>query len=259
MTTTGNGQPSLRFSIVTVCLNSARTIRETLESIACQSWPNRELIVVDGVSSDETLDIVRAFPRDVSRIISEADAGIYDAMNKGVRAATGDIVYFLNSDDRLADTQVLADVAAAFVEDPGLELLFGDVTYKTASGPVYRSFQHISRHNLVYADLCHQAVFARRLLFERHGDFNLKYRINADYDWLLRVFRAGANTRHLARSVALFDASGRHSQDLDQLEKERIRVRLKFKSPAAYRFGSLVYRGLRRLRCPVSPRGRWIA
>ncbi len=118
----------MRISIITVCLNSADTIRDARESVGRQTYQEVEHVVVDGVSTDGTQDIVRGFRPKVARLISEPDRGLYDAMNKGIASATGDIIGYLNSDDVYADSDVLQKVARVFA-DGNVDACYGDLVY----------------------------------------------------------------------------------------------------------------------------------
>ena len=237
----------MEISVITVCYNSAATLRDTLDSVRAQSWRNIEYVVVDGGSTDGTLDILREYPDVVTRLVSERDGGIYDAMNKGVGLANGDVLYFLNSDDRFVDGDVLQDVAQAFAAHPETDLLYGNVIYWNEAGSSQRRFDWLTRSNLVYADLCHQVTFARRTLFDRVGGFDLQYRINADYDWLLRVFADGAGLRYIDRDIARFNLGGRHAADPDRVRRERRQVQLVYKSPMAFALGYTWFRALRKV------------
>lgn len=238
----------LLVSIVTVCLNSERTIRDTLESVRQQSYPDIEHIIVDGVSSDSTLKIVEEFGDSVSIVISEKDNGIYDAMNKGLSLSTGNIIYFLNSDDVLHDADVIRDVVARFEQKPQPDLVYGDVVYVSSDMQELRRFNRVSRRNLIYRDLCHQGVLARRTLFERFGNLNLDYRIAADFDWLLKVFRSDSPVAYLDRVISVFNAEGEHGRDLESARKERMVVKLQYQSRLRYALGNTLFRGIRKLR-----------
>jgi len=235
-------------SVVTVCLNSAAQLPGAIASLAAQRWPEREWIVVDGGSTDGTLELVHGAPEPPARWLSEPDRGIYDAMNKGVALAQGEIVYFLNSDDRLHDPDVLADVARAFAADPGLALLFGPVrVVKPAAADVFATQRHVNRHTLPFVDACHQGLFARRRLFDEVGQFDLRWRTSADYDWMLRAVRAGHRMAHLDRPLAVFAAGGMHVRDPAALAAERRALRLQYLSPTALALGSLATRALTRV------------
>lgn len=118
----------MRLSIITVCLNSVKTVRHTLESVSRQTYWEVEHIIVDGASTDGTLSLIKEFSPPVERLISEPDRGLYDAMNKGIAAATGDIIGYLNSDDVYADSDVLQKVARVFA-DENVDACYGDLVY----------------------------------------------------------------------------------------------------------------------------------
>lgn len=239
--------PSL-VSVITVCFNAAGTIQATLDSVRAQTWRPLESVVVDGGSTDGTQEIVARYGDIAGTVVSEPDQGIYDAMNKGIGLARGEILHFLNADDSFVDSRVVEEVARLFDADPGLELVFGDAIYLTGEGAFLRSYRRVNARNLIYGDLCHQTVFARRRLFERFGRFNLAYRINADYDWLLRVFRGGARVRYVDRAVARFDAGGQSAQNPQRTTAERLVVRKTFVGPLRFAGGMFAYRFMRKLR-----------
>jgi len=234
-----------RISVVTVCFNSAAVLPRAIASLAAQRHANREWVVVDGASSDGTQALVRAADPDV--FLSEPDRGIYDAMNKAVALARGELVYFLNSDDRLHDPEVLSDVAARFAADPKLDFLIGRVVLVKPGGNVLSTQRFINRFTLPYADPCHQAVFVRRRLFDEVGGFDLRWRTSADYDWFLRVARAGHRLHHFERTVACFAAGGAHNADPVALAAERRAVRLQYVSRTALGAGTLLARTAHRL------------
>jgi glycosyltransferase involved in cell wall biosynthesis len=229
------------FSIITVCFNALATLPNARASLAAQSFGDYEWIVVDGASTDGTAEWVRAQGNAASGFVSEKDAGIYDAMNKGLALASGEWIFFLNADDRLADPMVLADVAQACATSKA-DLVYGDVIYTDGTREWPKSFAWITPEKLVYGDLCHQVVFARRSLFEQHGVFDLSLRYNADFDWLLRIFKAGARPHHLRRSVAIFFKGGAHVKNADACEAERFVVRHRFRNPLRWRLGNLMLR-----------------
>lgn len=229
-------------SVVTVCYNAAGTIASTLDSVRAQTWRPLESVVVDGGSSDGTQAIVAHYSDVTGTVVSERDKGIYDAMNKGIELARGEIIHFLNADDSFVDEGVVEAAARVFMAEPDVDLVYGDAIYRSADAAMLRRFARVNARNLLYGDLCHQAVFARRRVFERFGRFNLDYRINADYDWLLRVFRGGARVRYLPRAIVNYDAGGQSAANLGFTRAERLRVRLQYTSRPAYRIGEFGYR-----------------
>ena len=183
----------LKISIITVCYNSAATIERTLKSVAMQSWPTIEHIVVDGASKDATMAAIEAHRSSLTAVISEPDSGVYDAMNKGVALATGDVVVFLNADDFYVDNEVLSRVATA-MQTEGLDALYGDVAFFRAgeSEKIVRRYDsgrfRPSRIGSGWMP-AHPALFVRRALFERFGLFRTDYRIAGDFEFIARVFK----------------------------------------------------------------------
>lgn len=229
-------------SVVTVSFNAAATIAGTLDSVRAQTWRPMESVVVDGGSRDGTQDIVARYADITGTVVSEPDGGIYDAMNKGIDLARGEILLFLNADDSFVDEGVVAAAVSVFMADPDVDLVFGDAIYRTAEGAFLRRFKRVNGRNLLYGDLCHQVVFARKSVFERFGRFNLEYRINADYDWMLRVFRGGARVRYLPHAIVYYDAGGLSAANLSFTRAERMRVRMQYTTQSAYRIGEFSYR-----------------
>lgn len=181
----------MKISIITATWNCAGTIADCLASVAGQSYPDREHIVIDGVSSDGTLAILETHRAQLAVLISEPDRGIYDALNKGIAQASGDVIGFLHADDLYADPEVLARIAAAFV-DPAVDAVYGDLVYvsRTDTERVIRywragGYRPAQLHRGWMPP--HPTLYLRRALYERHGVFDLRYQIAADYDLMLRV------------------------------------------------------------------------
>jgi glycosyltransferase involved in cell wall biosynthesis len=182
-----------KISIITVCFNAAKTIERTINSVLSQSYPAIEYIIVDGASTDGTIEIIKKYTSKISKSISEKDNGIYDAMNKGIALATGDIVYFLNADDRFCDENVLTDIVKVFQEDGSRMLVYGNVRAEDVPSEIAPKLKKMSQikdiHEFLHFGICHQSVFAKRTLFSNIGDFNCRYKYAADYEWLIRAFK----------------------------------------------------------------------
>lgn len=182
----------MRVSIITVCFNSAATLAKALQSVADQSWPNIEHIVIDGQSSDQTQSILEKFKPQLAYVVSEPDAGIYDAMNKGLSLSSGDVVCFLNADDYYASPQVISDVVA-LMKEHRLDVLMGDVAFFNPDNPLrairrYRS-DRFRPDRLAYGWMpAHPALFVRRESIDRVGKFKTSYRIAGDFDFVARLF-----------------------------------------------------------------------
>ncbi len=208
---------SITITIITVCKNSEEQIRSAVDSVIAQKYPYIEYIVIDGGSVDSTLSILQEYKRYITRLISEPDQGIYDAMNKGVALATGEIIYFLNSDDRLYSDTVLSAVAAKFQTSPDVEAVYGQV--EGQSIPLSSEFDFKRGFQGEYSEptdflenmFCHQRLFVRRGLFTKVGSFNIKYLINADFDWILRVISTGVSFHSIDVPVACYHCGGASS------------------------------------------------
>jgi glycosyltransferase involved in cell wall biosynthesis len=198
-------------SVVTVCFNSAKTIASTLRSVAAQSHGDREHIIIDGGSSDETLAIVRRHGAGVSRVISEPDRGVYDAMNKGVALANGDLVGFLNSDDCYADHEVLADVARAFAGSR-VEFVYGDLDMIGRGNQLVRRWRtgELPRGRLTGMHIPHPVLWVRRdVLSQLSPPFDLNYPQAADVkQQLLLVNKLHARGAYVPRPLVRMRTGG---------------------------------------------------
>jgi glycosyltransferase involved in cell wall biosynthesis len=204
---------ALQISVVTVCFNSASTIVRTLDSVAIQSWPHIEHIIIDGGSQDGTMEQVERHRRSLTSVVSEPDNGIYDAMNKGIARATGDILCFLNADDFYSDNKVLEAVALE-MQTHHLDAVFGDVAFFQAGAPdriVRRYRSHVfSPKRIAYGWMpAHPALFMRRKIYQDLGGFRTHYRIAGDFEFVARAFGSGMlRYRHLPRVLVLMQAGG---------------------------------------------------
>lgn len=182
----------MKISVITVTYNSENTIGETLASIDMQQCLSIEHIIVDGQSTDRTLDIVREHQRPWRKVISEADEGIYDAMNKGIYYATGDIIGFLNSDDCYADETILQQVSEAF-GDPKIDACYADLVY--VENMQEKKIVRYWKSRAYKKGLClngwmpaHPTFYVRRQVFETCGGFDTQFRRQADFEMALRFF-----------------------------------------------------------------------
>ncbi len=210
------GTPTL--SIITVAKNSAGTIKDAIESVVRQDFP-AEHILVDGCSTDETLAIMRQYASKTAKIISGPDKNHFDAMNKGLALAGGDVVAILNSDDYYAHKRVLSTVARVF-EDPQIDSCYGDLIYvdpKDTSRAIryWRSGPYDRK--LFYRGWMppHPTFFARRSLYEKLGGFNLSVGLAADYELMLRfLFRYRITTAYIPNVLVVMRAGGQGNASL---------------------------------------------
>src|SRR5579872_921611 len=206
-------------SIITVVYNGAATLEATIASVIGQTWKDREYIVVDGGSTDGTLALLDKYKDQIASWVSEPDKGVYDAMNKGIRMARGEWLYFLGSDDWLYKDTVLA----ALFENPAnreCHLLYGNVT-----SPRYKGLYDgtCTLEKLLSRNSSHQAAFYRKELFQRLGDFDMRYKFHADWDFNLRCFTAEwVKTKYAEVCVAEFGAEGISSGHDVRFLRERL-------------------------------------
>lgn len=189
---------TMKISIITAVRNSRATLADALDSALAQDHPDKELIVIDGASTDGTLEVLQRYAERLAHLVSEPDHGIYDALNKGLRLATGEVVGFLHADDRYADDRVLSRIAAALA-DLDVDACYGDLRYVRPDDPsrVVRHWRagDYHRQHLAWGWMPpHPTFYARRAIYQRLGGFDTRYRIAADYDCLLRFLGVGSIT-----------------------------------------------------------------
>lgn len=200
----------IKVSLITVCFNAESLIENTLQSAANQTFKNFELVIIDGGSTDATLSKVKAFDQWIGTCISEKDKGIYDAMNKGVKAAKGEYVYFLNAGDSFYHNGVLEEV---FGNGSRAHADFIYAKVETLNEPTGINYLNGKPVNLKmfysHYPICHQSVFAKKDLFEKLGYFNLRFPLVADSEWFIRVFKdPSVRTEYLNKIIAYYDIQG---------------------------------------------------
>lgn len=180
----------MKISIITVCYNSSKTLSETIQSVNNQSYGNIEYIVVDGGSTDGTLDIIQQNESLITCWISEKDKGLYDAMNKGIKMATGDLVGILNSDDVFADTSILEKIADFHITKR-VDASIGAIEQHNGKGKVIRKYdpKNWTPQKLAIGFMPpHPSIFFRKEVFEKFGTYRLDFVSGADYELITRVF-----------------------------------------------------------------------
>lgn len=198
----------MRLSIITPVYNAETTIERTLLSVINQSHHfELEYIIVDGGSQDKTLEIIQKYKQHISTVISEPDQGVYDAMNKGVRLATGDIIGIINSDDWYNDN-AFEVVEKAFVDHPDTEILYSPI-HNYFNGEYLNTFTpgHLDRLPFKFT-LNHPSCFVRKSVYEQIGEFNLDYRIAADYDFILRAYQSGLSFHAVDTALVSYSLNG---------------------------------------------------
>jgi glycosyltransferase involved in cell wall biosynthesis len=213
---------SLHISIITAVFNRVNTVADSIKSVQSQTHTSIQHIIIDGASTDGTLRLLEATMRPEAVLISEPDKGIYDALNKGIALARGDVVGVMHSDDFFADERVLTDVADAF-QDPAVDAVYGDLEYVDASDTsrVVRHWTagHYSPGRLDWGWMPpHPTLFVRREVIERWGGYDTRYRIAADYDCVLRYLgRAQIRLKYVPRVLVKMRTGGASNQSVQKI------------------------------------------
>jgi glycosyltransferase involved in cell wall biosynthesis len=200
-------------SVVIVTYNAGTTLEDTLNSIFEQTYPNIELVIIDGGSKDGTLKIIESHSSKIAYFISEKDNGVYDAMNKGITAAKGEWILFLGADDLLYTPHILADIFSN-TDHEQVDLLYGDVEFKSNRKKFGGEKEY---RTLIERNLCHQSIFYKRSLFKKLGNYNTRYAIAADHEMNLRVFHnASLVKQYIPVIVTLFNDDGMSNNTVDR-------------------------------------------
>lgn len=183
----------MKISIITVVLNGDKTISKAMESVGNQVNCDIEHIVVDGGSSDATLSLLEKYKDQIAILVSGPDRGIYDAMNKGICLATGDVIGFLNSDDVYMDNEVVS-LALKYLKDHNVDAVYGDLEYFLEDAPAkvcrtYRSGRFSPNKLSIGLMPAHPTLFLRRQVYQKYGLFDPSYRIGGDFEFIARIFR----------------------------------------------------------------------
>lgn len=234
----------MKISILTVCYNSAATIESTLKSVASQKHPDIEYIIVDGGSTDGTLDIIKRY-KNVTVLVSEPDNGIYDAMNKGIKLASGDVIGTLNADDFYISDSALNDVAKVF-EDDAIEACFADLIYvdQDDTDKIVRYWKSQTYKSGLFKQgwmPAHPTFFVRKNIYEKFGVFDLNFKIAADFELLFRLIEKNQiRTVYLPKVIIKMRLGGTTNKNLRNIRiqnKEIIRIlREYYKDFSIYKF-----------------------
>lgn len=212
----------MKISLITVSYNSQETIRDTFESVRAQKMKGFDLeyIHVDGLSNDQTVEISREYDDVLSLRISEKDSGIYNAMNKGIELATGDVIGFLNSDDTFIDSDVLQQVANLFLAEDDLDIVFGDINYVDDKGGVKRKWRTGEQRSFANGwHPAHPGFYAKKHLFSAHGGFDEDLYITADFDLMLRFMEvARGSAKYLDKVLVDMKLGGESNRSFKNIQ-----------------------------------------
>lgn len=210
----------MKISIITITLNSAKTLPRTLESVQSQAYPEIEHIIVDGASTDSTPSLIECYAKQHKNVrwISEKDNGIYNALNKGIAMATGDVIGLLHSDDVFFSPHSIEQIAAAF-EDQKIDVVYGDLQY-CWGGKIVRRWKSntFHPHSLKYGWMPpHPTVYVRKEVYAQVGKYDERFRISADYDMMLRIFGAKYRSCYLPEVLVSMEMGGASNKDVRAL------------------------------------------
>lgn len=245
----------VKVSIITIAFNSEETIEETIKSVVSQDYPNLEYIIIDGASKDHTINIVDKYKDQISKIVSEPDKGIYDAMNKGVKNATGDIIGILNSDDLYADSGVISDIVGKM---QGFDAIYSDLVYvdREDLNKVVRYWKSgpYQKENFKKGWMPpHPTFFLRKEFYDRYGLYSTDLRSAADYELMLRMlYKEGLSCTYLNRVITRMRVGGQSNVTLKN------RIKANKEDRMAWEMNGLKPGALTLIRKPLSKVTQWI-
>lgn len=213
-----------KVSVITIVYNNVKDIERTMLSVLNQTYPNIEYIIIDGASTDGTVEIIEQYKDRLSRFISAQDHGIYDAMNKGLALATGEYVLFMNSGDEIYAPETIAEVFAAA---PSGDIYYGetemyDENWKSLGQRRHRAPEHFDWRSFKFGmNVSHQAIYIKRSLTE---PFDLKYKYSADIDWIIKAAKKSSNIVNTHQYVAKYLIGGMSKQKHLESLKERFKI-----------------------------------
>jgi len=209
-----------KVTIITVCYNASKTIANTIASVLSQDYENLEYIVIDGKSSDKSLEIINQYQDRISQIVSEPDRGMYDALNKGIEMATGEIVGMLNADDFYTDEHVVSDMVQAMSSGSGYESGYADLYYvdNRNTNKIIRKWKsgQYKREKFKQGWMPpHPTFFLRKEAYEKYGGFNLDFKSAADYELMLRMlYKHQLKAAYLSRTIVKMRLGGMSNANL---------------------------------------------
>jgi glycosyltransferase involved in cell wall biosynthesis len=230
-----------KISIITVVYNSEKYIRRTIESIVGQDYPAIEYIIIDGKSKDTTMQIVNEYRDRIAVVLSEPDKGLYDAMNKGLRLATGSYVLYINSGDTLSSPTLLSDLFNNVPADS--DVIYGDTQITDEDGNILHNRRHRPPEQLSWRDykrgmlVCHQSFIAKRTLCD---EYDTQYRYAADFDWCLNILLKSRVVTNYGKDISLFMDGGQTKRTIVPGLKERYRIMCKYYGKAKATFWNFI-------------------
>jgi len=239
------------FSIITATYNSEFTISETMESLLSQDFDNFEVLIIDGLSTDNTIKIIKSYNDSRINIYSEADKGIYDALNKGITRSIGDIIGFLHSDDTFTNNNILSDIYKSF--DSQFDGVYGDLNYVSANNhnKIIRNWVSNSFNPKMLKKGWmppHPTLFLNKNVYEKHGNFKTEYNVSSDYDFILRIFKdEELSFKYINKKLVNMKIGGSSNKSLNNI---LIKLREDYKiikSNSVGNFGTLILKNFTKI------------
>ena len=198
-----------QISLITVSYNSSETIEKTIKSVINQTYDNIEYIIIDGGSTDGTVDIIKKYKDKIDYWVSETDKNNFDAMNKGIKASSGDAIFILNADDILYDRKIIENVAKRFEKDLSLEIIYGNIVkYYPEHNIAIRAGRNEKNPKIYKNTPPHQGTFIKKQLINKIGLFDIQFNCSADTDLLIRCFKTNPETLNIEKDIAIFRMGG---------------------------------------------------
>ena len=220
-----------KFSIITVCYNAAANLEQTIQSVLCQDYKNLEYIIIDGKSTDATAIILDKYKADIDHLTSEPDKGIADAMNKGLKCATGGWILFLHAGDYLLSGDTISTVQAYIQKNLGYDIYAFNILFGNSNRWVEKQSKGFQAWINVKTQFQHQSTICCDRIFQKIGNFDTDYQIAMDYDWFLRAYRAGSRAKTINEAISFMRNDGISSQ----VDKNNLRLRLSEEKSIHYR------------------------
>jgi glycosyltransferase involved in cell wall biosynthesis len=237
----------MKISVITVCKNAGETIENTIKSILSQTYENIEYIIIDGISTDNTLDIIKKYQDKIHCWLSEQDSGLYNAMNKGIKASSGEILFFLNADDTIYNEKVIERIINYF-ERSKADIIYGDLIAVNRETNTEELQKSNSADKLFWMNqcVCHQVIFYKKELFQKYGYYDEKYKIAADYDFNLKcIIKNKTKAIYVSEIISKFTIGGFGHQNKEIYNKEQQEIINKFFSKTQLKIKNFLFKQCR--------------
>lgn len=215
----------MKITIITVCYNASSCIEKTIQSIINQTYSNIEYIIIDGKSTDSTLNLIRKYEKYISHWISEPDNGVFDAMNKGISMASGEYIIFMNAGDYFAETSIIEDVVNYIMHNNNADVYHGDI-YRDIKSPkhIWKDIPfYLNKKKLKGMNICHQAIFTKLSTAKKYY-FDTSYKVSADYNMMMQIFKDKGSFKYIPLNIAIYNTTGISTTNWKQTIYEEARI-----------------------------------